>query len=238
MAARVIAFLIALASAVVESATPAGAAGGSPQFSHGWSGYVLTGATFTAIYGRWRQPVVTCPTNDTRAAFWVGIDGWHTPSVEQVGSWAVCHAAGQPPTYRVWWEIVGGGGGAQPFAIAAGDLIEASVRFVDDAYELAVKDLTSNHQFVTRRKCGHLPCNRVTAEWIIERPGGHPLAQYRDMTFGGLRVTSAPLSPDRLSATQVIMRNGSHVLSTCSLPANDTVFKPSATIGCKWSGAQ
>jgi hypothetical protein len=236
MVARAVAFVLAFS--VSAFALPANAASGSPQFSHGWSGYVLTGATFTAIYGRWRQPVVTCPTNDARASFWIGIDGWHTPSVEQVGTWAVCHATGQPPTYRSWWEIVGGGGGAQPFAIAAGDSIEASVVFIDGAYELSVKDLTNKRQFATRRKCGQRPCNRVTAEWIIERPGGHPLASYRDMTFGGLRVTSPLPTTDHLAETQVIMRNGDHVLSTCSSPGDGPVLKPSATIGCKWSGAQ
>lgn len=237
MVAKAIAFLVALAALAL--ALPAIAAGGSPQFSHGWSGYVLTGTTFTAIYGRWRQPVVTCPTDDARVSFWVGIDGWHTSAVEQVGTWAVCHAAGQPPIYRAWWEIVGGGGGAQPFAIGAGDAIEASVVFIDGAYELAVKDLTNKRQFATRRKCGHLPCNRVTAEWIIERPGGHPLARYRDMTFGGLRFTSAVLANDRVSETQVIMRNGKDVLSTCSPSANGVSPKPSpSAVACKWNAAQ
>ena len=53
-----------------------------------------------------------------------------------------------------------------------GDSIEASAVFIDGAYELAVKDLTNKRQFATRRKCGQRPCNRIAAEWVIERPGG------------------------------------------------------------------
>jgi hypothetical protein len=102
-----------------------------------------------------------------------------------------------------------------------------------------VKDLTNKRQFATRRKCGHLPCNRVTAEWIIERPGGHPLARYRDITFGGLRFTSAVPANSRVSETQVIMRNGKDVLSNCSPPASGvSLTLPPSAVACKWSAAQ
>jgi hypothetical protein len=231
---KIIAFLVAL----IALAPASTASAFSAKSATSWSGYILTGTTFTAIHAAWKQPVVTCPTDDARASFWIGIDGWGTGSVEQVGTWGVCNGAGKPVTYRAWWEIVGGGGGAQPFAISPGDSIEASVVFANDIYALAVKDLTNKGEFATKAKCGTRPCNRTTAEWIIERPGGHPLAQYQDMTFSDLRFSAAMPPNEGIVVTQATMKNGNNVLSTCSLPANSSASKPPANIDCKWSGAQ
>ncbi len=235
MMTKTIAFFVALIALAPGSTMPASAF--SAKSSKSWSGYILTGTTFTAIYGSWKQPVVTCPTDDARASFWIGIDGWDTGSVEQVGTWGVCNGAGKPVSYRAWWEIVGGGGG-QPFAVAPGDAIEASVTYNGSGYVLAVRDLTNHGQFTTTQKCGSKPCNRVTAEWIIERPGGHPLAQYQDMAFSDLQFSAAMPPNDGIVVTQATMKNGNDVLSTCSLPANSSASTPPANIDCKWSGAQ
>ncbi|MGB6537494.1 MAG: G1 family glutamic endopeptidase [Xanthobacteraceae bacterium] len=226
---------IAVTLAVLASANPASAF--SAKSAKSWSGYVVSGTTFTAVYGAWKQPIVTCPTADARASFWIGIDGWGTGSVEQVGTWGVCSGVGKPVSYHAFWEIVGGGG-KQPFAVAPGDSIEASVTFTGDAYALVVKDLTTKAQFVTQQKCGSRPCSRATAEWIVERPGGHPMAQYQEMVFSGLSVTAAMPPNGGITVTQVTMKNGNNVLSACSLPANSSASKPPANIDCKWSGAQ
>jgi hypothetical protein len=217
------------------AATPASAF--SAKNSVGWSGYVLTGTTFRAITAKWKQPVVTCPVDDARASFWVGIDGWGTGSVEQVGTWGVCHGAGKPVTYRAWWEIVGGGGG-QPFAVEPGDSIEASVTYSGAAYVLVVRDLTHRGQFTTTQKCGTRPCGRTTAEWIIERPGGHPLAQYQDTTFRDMTVTAALPPNDGIAVTQVTMKHANNILSTCALPQSSSASNPPTNIVCEWSGAQ
>jgi hypothetical protein len=206
-----------------------------------WSGYLLTGTTFTAVYGTWKQPTVTCPVDTARASFWIGIDGDITPTVEQVGTIAICNGAGKPVSYRAWWEMVGKPvGGQEPFAVSPGDNIQASVVYTGGAYVLAVKDLTNGQQFTTTQKCAQTPCQRATAEWIIERPGEgtYPLADYQEMTFTGINATEAPPPTQGISIIQYNMIHTGNTLSVCSLPANSSATKPPANIDCKWSGAQ
>src|SRR5690348_15176351 len=56
--------------------------------STNWSGYAVQGAgTYTSVTSTWKQPAVDC-TKTPRgfSAFWVGLDGDGTNTVEQTGS--------------------------------------------------------------------------------------------------------------------------------------------------------
>jgi Peptidase A4 family len=66
--------------------------------STNWSGYAVTGASFTHAAGSWIVPTVNCSkTPNTFAAFWVGIDGWTSSTVEQTGTDSDC--SGSSPSY-------------------------------------------------------------------------------------------------------------------------------------------
>ena len=87
-----------LAASLFALGSLASAALAQAEDENSWSGYVLKGATFTAASASWIQPSVVC-TADARVSFWVGLDGNGTPTVEQVGTVAVCGKTSTTPLY-------------------------------------------------------------------------------------------------------------------------------------------
>ena len=71
--------------------------------SGNWSGYADTGATFSTATGHWTEPSVSCGSQTSLAAFWVGIDGYSSSSVEQDGTLAECYRGSA--YYYTWWEM-------------------------------------------------------------------------------------------------------------------------------------
>src|SRR4051812_28714858 len=56
--------------------------------STNWTGYADHSRTYKVVRATWRQPRVTCGATDAIAAFWVGLDGYRSSTVEQDGSLA------------------------------------------------------------------------------------------------------------------------------------------------------
>src|SRR6202012_327424 len=73
--------------------------------STNWSGYVLTGGSgaFTSVSSSWTEPAASCSSGTQYAAFWVGLDGYNSDSVEQTGSDSDC--SGGTPDYYGWYEM-------------------------------------------------------------------------------------------------------------------------------------
>src|ERR1700761_8860067 len=73
--------------------------------STNWSGYVLTGGSgaFSSVSSSWTEPAATCSSGTQYAAFWVGLDGYNSDSVEQTGSDSDC--SGGTPDYYGWYEM-------------------------------------------------------------------------------------------------------------------------------------
>jgi hypothetical protein len=224
-----------------------------------WSGYVLKSAnldqatpptTFTAVSAKWKQPTVTCPVANAEVSFWVGIDGTGTSTVEQAGTLATCSTANKPPVYKVFWEMFAPNNeshGGENLTISPGDMVDASVDYLNGSYTLKLTDTTSGHSLSTTQACGaSAVCKRATAEWIVERPGGgkYPLAAYGTVEFTNLGVTSSGPSPTH---SEVNMDQSGTTLSTCSAvaPAGGPGSDPShpivdlaSALTCKWVAAQ
>jgi hypothetical protein len=164
--------------------------------SDNWSGYVDTTDTYGTITGSWTEPSVSCGLLTSLAAFWVGIDGDSSDSVEQDGTLAECYLG--TAYYYTWWEMyptndvqtVGG-------AVQPGDSISASVVRSGTSYTLQVTD--SSHpanSFSTTQTCSD--CANSSAEWIAEAPSGtfgvEPLAKFGTWTLTGATVTSGVTS--------------------------------------------
>jgi Peptidase A4 family len=167
--------------------------------SSNWSGYADTGSSFSQVAGSWSEPGVTCSGRSTTyAAFWVGIDGYSSDSVEQDGTLIECYR-GTAYQYS-WWEmyptndiqVVGE-------SVAAHDTISASVVRSGDSYTLKVTDSThSANSFTTTQTCSD--CANSSAEWIAEAPcctnsgGILPLADFGTWTESGATVTEGSTS--------------------------------------------
>lgn len=161
--------------------------------STNWSGYADTGSNFTAAAGSWTEPSASCGFSFTPAlaAFWVGIDGYSSSSVEQDGTLIECYF-GTAYQYT-WWEMyptnsiqtVGS-------SLASGDHISASVVRNGTSYTLAVTDSTHPaNSFTTTQTCSN--CANSSAEWIAEAPsssaGVYPLANFGTWNESGATVT-------------------------------------------------
>jgi Peptidase A4 family len=159
--------------------------------STNWSGYADLDESFTSVTGNWSEPTVSCSGfTEQLAAFWVGIDGFSSDSVEQDGTLAECYF-GSVYHYS-WWEmyptndiqVVGE-------SVDPGDSISASVVRSGSSYTLKVTDSThSSNSFTTTQSCSS--CANSSAEWIAEAPSGssgvYPLADFHSWTESGATV--------------------------------------------------
>ena len=165
--------------------------------STNWSGYADTSTTFSSVAGNWTEPSVSCTSGQqSLAAFWVGIDGFTSGSVEQDGTLAECYR--RSAFYFSWWEMYPTnsiqvvGSSVQP-----GDSISASVVRSGSSYTLKVTD--SSHpanSFTTTQSCSG--CANSSAEWIAEAPSGSggvlPLSNFHSWTLSGATVNSGVIS--------------------------------------------
>jgi hypothetical protein len=163
--------------------------------STNWSGYAddnSKGNTYSTVTGKWSEPSVTCTSTTSLAAFWVGIDGYSSSSVEQDGTLAECYLG--TAYYFSWWEmyptnavqVVGE-------SVSPGDSISASVVKSGSSYALKVTDSTHTaNSFSTTQTCSG--CADSSAEWIAEAPSGsagvYPLPDFHTWTESSATVKS------------------------------------------------
>jgi hypothetical protein len=176
--------------------------------STNWSGYADTGSGFTSIKAKWTQPSASCGSATSLAAFWVGIDGFSSASVEQDGTLIECD--GGTAFYFSWWEmyptndiqVVGE-------TVEPGDSITASVVRSGTSYKLALTDSTNKaNSFSTTQSC--TDCANSSAEVIAEAPssssGVEPLSDFGTFKATGAKVDSGTISS--FTDDEITMVNG------------------------------
>jgi Peptidase A4 family len=195
MAVAVAAFVSASAGAarpgsvpVVEHPPPALLL--THSYSLNWSGYASYGgsAQFTDVKGSWVQPTATCSKKSTYASFWVGLDGYNSGTVEQIGTDADC-ASGKP-TYYAWYEMYPAPSvNLAGYPVRPGDLLSAEVNQATQT--LTIKDSTQNWTY-TNSQQSFAGDSLSSAEWIAEAPslcagGCHvaPLTNFGTVNFSG-----------------------------------------------------
>ncbi len=164
--------------------------------STNWSGYADNnsgGHTYSSVAASWTEPSGSCSGFTTSlAAFWVGIDGYSSGSVEQDGTLIECYFGSA--YYFTWWEmyptnaiqVVGD-------TLRPGDHISASVVRSGSTYTLKVTDSSrSGDSFTKTESCSG--CANSSAEWIAEAPSGssgvYPLTDFGTWTASGATVSA------------------------------------------------
>ena len=147
--------------------------GSSDDQSTNWSGYADTGKNFNKVTSSWTEPAISCTSNELQlAAFWVGIDGFGSDTVEQDGTLAECYLG--TAYYYTWWEmypqvdieVVGE-------TVKPGDHIAASaVHSSGGKYTLKVTDSTTSGNNLTRVESCDGTCADTSDEVIGEAPSG------------------------------------------------------------------
>ena len=140
--------------------------------SFNWSGYADTATkhqTFTKVSGAWTTPSVTCNAEDQITSDWVGLDGFNSNTVEQLGTISWCFQGA--PTYFTWYEMFPKGTIEVGKTLKPGDQISASVTRTGTSYALKLTDsTTAGNNISVTKTCALATCKDTSAEWISERP--------------------------------------------------------------------
>ncbi len=165
--------------------------------STNWAGYAAFqgGTTFSTVRGRWVQPTATCNSNKLQyATFWIGIDGYNSNSVEQIGTDSDCTAQNNP-TYYAWFEMFPAPARNLNLAIHPGDQVAARISSANGRFRLTITNVTTSKSFATTQKLTSAALS--SAAWIAEAPSScasHscrvlPLANFGTVKFTGSYTT-------------------------------------------------
>ncbi len=157
--------------------------------STNWSGYAVLGSSFTSAEASWTVPTANCSgvRGDQYAAFWVGLDGYSSSTVEQTGTLSDC--VGKRPSYYAWYEFY-----PNPMyevtsvPIVPGDKMSASVVYSGSKFTVTITNQTTGKSYSTSATVSG--ASRSSAEWIVEAPcctssgGILPLADFGTGSFG------------------------------------------------------
>jgi hypothetical protein len=186
-----------------------GGAQNSVVTSSNWAGYVATGSngTFTSASSNWTEPVGHCSgAGGKYAAFWVGIDGYTSQTVEQIGSEVDC--SGFLPRYYAWYEVYPGVAVNFTNPVSPGDQFTGTVTYTaPSTFNLVIKDNTKGWtQSVSATLAS---AARSSAEVIAEAPcctaGGGilPLADFGTVSFNS--ATANGRSMATYNPTEIVM---------------------------------
>jgi hypothetical protein len=159
--------------------------------STNWSGYAVTGpaGSVTSAAGSWKVPTVTCSSTSTSyVAFWVGIDGYSSGTVEQTGTMAECSRGS--PSYFAWYEFYPNPSfEITTIAVSPGDTVSASVAYLGSSqFKTTIEDTTTGASYSTSAIVSS--AQESSAEWITEAPSSSqggilPLANFGTVSCGG-----------------------------------------------------
>lgn len=156
--------------------------------STNWSGYAVEGTSFTKALGSWTVPTVNCTkTPNTYAAFWVGIDGWTSTTVEQTGTDSDCD--GKTPSYYAWYEFYPNPSELiSSVPVSPGNHISASVTYSGTEFTITLTNESTGKSYSKSSKVSG--AKRTSAEWIAEAPcctnsgGILPLSDFGTVDLG------------------------------------------------------
>jgi hypothetical protein len=164
--------------------------------STNWAGYADTGSGFSKVSASWTEPTGASSGSTTSlAAFWVGIDGYSSDTVEQDGTLIESYEG--TVYYYDWWEIYPENDVQIINNVNPGDEITASVVRSGDKYTLAVTDSSdSADSFSTTQT--YSGAADSSAEWIAEAPSGssgvYPLTDFGTWADSSSKVTEGSKS--------------------------------------------
>jgi hypothetical protein len=184
--------------------------------SGNWSGYAVpldtTGSadTFSAVQGTWTVPKVTGSANAAYSSLWVGLDGYNSGTVEQIGTeqdWT-----GRAQSNYVWFEMYPNYAyEIENFPAKPGDTFSAKVTYtgqttvragrrteVESVFQLTISNVTEKVSYtIPSSYTTTASAARSSAEWVMEAPSDDeilPLADYDETGFSNCEAASAHTS--------------------------------------------
>jgi hypothetical protein len=221
--------------------------------SSNWAGYADTNDTFNSVASSWTEPTVNCANSNSglngllslssllggpgaASAFWVGLDGYNSTSVEQLGTDSDCDSGS--PSYYAWYEMYPNPSVTLPsqYPVKPGDQMTAlvSANSTGTSFTLMIKDATAGWSFSTTQTGSGFA--RSSAEVIAEAPSECtvvfcneiPLADFGQLAYSGSSLIDTAGKQGTLSAfdaNEITMSNNGTTLATpSSLSADGASF--------------
>lgn len=217
--------------------------------STNWSGYAVLGTAFTSARASWVVPAAVCTggSGDEYSAFWVGLDGYSSSTVEQTGTLSDC--TGRYPVYYAWYEFY-----PNPMyevvsvPVAPGNVMSASVVFSGKTFTATITNESTGRSFSKTSTVA--TAARSSAEWIVEAPcctfngGILPLSDFGTAYFGADYTSQAgtndatdstnsgPIGSFGTASIIEITKSGTSTspqISTCSVLSSD-----GTSFSCTW----
>jgi hypothetical protein len=193
----------------------------TPQnISVNWAGYVVQtsfdspeNGAIDAVEAVWDVPAVDCSGTQGRefsSAFWVGIDGFSSVSVEQIGTDSDCVQGN--PVYYAWYEVYPRDSVTLDLTLRPGDRVHAKVSYRgSQQFIFSLTDITTN-QSVSITETSTI-AERSSAEWIAEAPVYRhrilPLSDFGPVEFLNASVTVkgtiGPIMHDEWDYRSIVM---------------------------------
>jgi hypothetical protein len=154
--------------------------------STNWSGYAVTGTGATHVIGSWTQPRATCSVGESSwSSPWVGIDGYNSNTVEQIGTDTDC--SGGKPSYYAWYEMYPKRLVLINIPVRAGDSFTGEVTYASSKFVLKLTNRTTGNVFQTTQSGKNVKRNSV--EWVMEGPSSGLLTNFGTVGFTGTAAT-------------------------------------------------
>ncbi len=204
--------LLLAASPAASAAAGARSAGPNRRLRHGvssnWSGYAVSGSgPYLSVSASWTQPAVDCAkTPSGWSAFWVGLDGDTTETVEQTGTEADCWRG--KAIYGAWYEMYPKEPVIYREPVSAGGSFTASVTYLGKGkFKLVLSDTTQGwSQTKTKRlKSAQLGSAEAIAEAPSTNSGVLPLADFGSVGFSAMTVNGSLVNGATAGAEPITM---------------------------------
>ena len=211
--------------------------------SSNWSGYAAetslanpSSNAVTSVSGTWQVPTVTgSGKGTTYSSVWVGIDGYSSSTVEQIGTEE--DVSGGKASYYAWYEMYPNASVTlTSVSINPGDQISAEVQYeTSGQFALSITDVTSRvsdtvYSAAPQTRRGTVAAQRSSAEWIVEAPssgsGVLPLADFGQVTFTNasatIGTTTGPIDDSAWQFAQINMVSRSATEASTSTLTDST----------------
>jgi hypothetical protein len=230
--------LLVLAPAAVAEGRDAGSAPslpgthtrpllGTKSESSNWSGYDVSGGAYTTVTATWVQPRVKGSGGRFSAtAFWVGLDGDGSDTVEQIGTEAYSEGV---VAYAAWYEMYPDYPVALGMSIHPGDELTATVTWIRPSiFRLRLDDTTTGDAYSTDQVVA-IPPALASAEIIAEAPstGSGDVVRIADYTlsgFTGCSVDGKPLGDYDWTSIDMVDQREDRLSVALPLDVTGTAF--------------
>jgi len=222
---RMCIFLASLVLAAASVLISASAAGAATVRTANWSGYAAAGA-HNLVQATWVQPTVNCASGSQYSSVWVGLDGYNSSTVEEIGTEADC--SNGTPVYYAWYQFYPDQRHTFSHPVHPGDELTAISHYnaVLNSYDMGILDYTGSwSEHPSGAASGPPPSS---AEVIVGLPpcdSGciQPLANFGTVSIQEALVNAAPLAA--ANPSQIVMVTGAgQNKDTVSALSNGTDF--------------